>query len=145
MCHCINIMAKRNQKRWIKSTPRPSKPKVPEAEKQLISEKCEGLIETEFKPKYIQPPPDNDWNYIVDIFGKWYRNYFYFCSLYNCPSPRAIVPSFEARFTRLEYAGSDRFNISYMRHTEKWWEVHRGLTLEQALEEIKINLIFNPH
>ncbi len=139
-------MARKNKKMWVYSPPKPPKPKVPESEKQLISEKCNELIETELKPKHIKPAStDNDWNYLVDIFGKWYGNYFYFCSTYNCPSPRAISPSFETKFARLEYVGKDSFNIAYMRHTGKWWEIFQGLTLGQCLEEMKTNVILHPH
>jgi hypothetical protein len=140
-------MARKKQKRmWVYSPAKAPKPKVPESEKQLITQKCNELIETELKPKHIKPPPtDNEWNYLVDIFGKWYRNYFYFCSTYNCPSPNAIVPSFEDKFARLEYVGKDSFNIAYMRHTGKWWEIFQGLTLEQCLEEMKNNVILHPH
>lgn len=139
-------MAKKNQKMWVLVPPKPPQPKVPEEEKQLVWQKCNDLIESEFKPKYIEPPPtDNDWNYLVDIFGKWHRHYFYFCSTYNCPSPRAISPSFESKFARLEYVGKDSFNIAYMRHTQKWWEIERGLTLEQCLAEMRTNLVLQPH
>lgn len=139
-------MPRKNKKMWVYSPPKQPKPKVPETEKQLISDKCNELIETELKPKHIKPPPtDNEWNYLVDIFGKWYRNYFYFYSTCNCPSPRAIKPSFEDKFARLEYTGKDSFNIAYMRHTGKWWEIFQGLTLEQCLEEMKNNVILHPH
>jgi hypothetical protein len=44
----------------------------------------------------------------------------------------------------MEYAGSDRFNLAYMRHTEKWWEVAQGLTAEECLEMIREGGIFMP-
>lgn len=54
-------MASKAKKIWLPSTPKNSKPKVPEALKQLVTTKCNELIETEFKPKYIESPPtDND-------------------------------------------------------------------------------------
>ncbi|MGE5655193.1 MAG: hypothetical protein ACM37W_01005 [Actinomycetota bacterium] len=138
-------MAKKAKKLWLPSSPKQPKPKVPESQKQLVEEKCSELIETEFKPKYIEPPPtDHDFNYRVDIFGKWYRNYFYFCSTYNCPSPRAISPSFEYRFARLEYVGQDSFNVAYMRHTGQWWEILRGLSLEECLSEMRNNPLLQP-
>src|SRR5262249_24357303 len=40
--------------------------------------------------------------------------------------PTAIKPTFEAPFVRLEYVGNRRFNLAYMRHTDKWWEVYQG-------------------
>lgn len=138
-------MAKKAGKRWIRSPLKQPKPKVPESEKQLVEEKCNELIETEFKPKYIESPPTNsNLNYRVDIFCKWYRNYFYLCSTYNCPSPMAISPSFESRSARLEYVGPDCFNIAYMRHTGQWWEIKRGLSLEDCLLELRNNPLLHP-
>lgn len=138
-------MAKKAKKLWLASSPKQSKPTVPDSEKQLIEQKCNELIQTEFKPKYIESPPtDHDLNYRTDIFGKWYRNYFYFCSTYNCPSPRAISPSFESRSARLEYVGQDCFNVAYMRHTGQWWEILHGLSLEECLSEIRNNPLLHP-
>ena len=139
-------MARKNQYIWVKNTPKKSKPKVPETEKQIITQQFNQLIEIEFKPKYIKEnPPDNNFNYLVDIFSKWYRNYIYICGIYNCPDENAISPTFETKFTRLEYAQKDNFNLSYFRHTGKWWEVYQQLTLAEALKEIKNNLIFHPY
>ena len=138
-------MAKKAKKIWLPATPKKPKPKVPEQEKQLVTQKCDDLIEHEFKPKFIKPAPiDHDFNYLADIFSKWYRNYFYFCSIYNCPSPRAISPSFETRFVRLEYVGTDRFNVAYMRHTGQWWEILPNLTLEECLSEMRTNPLLQP-
>lgn len=72
---------------WVYSPAKPAKPKVPETQKQLITEQCNQLIETELKPKFITPPPQKTWHYIVDIFGKWYRNYYYFCCSYKLTDP----------------------------------------------------------
>lgn len=138
-------MAKKAKKGWILTAAKPPKPKVPESEKQLVEKKCNEIIETEFKSKYIESPPtDNDFNYRVDIFSKWYRNYFYFCSTFNCPSPMAISPSFEHRFARLEYVEPDCFNVAYMRHTGQWWEIFQNLTLEECLQEIRTNPLLQP-
>ena len=88
-------MAKR-KKHWVYSPPKPKKPKVPEHVKQMVTQQANDLIESVLKPKYIKPPPENpNWNYLTDIFSKWYRNYFYFCTTYASPSPRAISPTFE--------------------------------------------------
>ena len=50
------------------------------------------------KPKYVLPPPvEGQFNYIIDIGAKWYRNYFYFFSTYACPGPNALSPTFESK------------------------------------------------
>jgi hypothetical protein len=138
-------MARKNQKMWMKTPTKQAKPQVPALEKQLITEKCCQLIETEFKPKYIQPPSDKSGQYIDNIYGKWYRNFFYFCCTYKLTDPERISKSFEEKFARLEYIGKDKFNLAYMRHTEKWWEIEQGITLEKCLEEIKTNQILQPY
>src|SRR5438876_12254217 len=108
-------MAKR-QKYWVYSPCKPKPPPVPESLKSEVTTKANELIETVLKPRYIQPPPENpQFNYMVDIYGKWYRSAFYFCTTYCVPGPDAIVPSFEAKFARMQYAGNQRFQLSFMR------------------------------
>jgi len=83
------------RKTWAPVYPRRSKPQAPDTIKHILKEKADEIIENVLKPEYIKPPPtDNDLNYLVDIYSKWYRNYFYFCAKYNSPSPHAISPSF---------------------------------------------------
>lgn len=76
-------------------------------------------------------------NYIVDVYTKWYRSSFYFCATYACPGPQAISSSFETKFARMEYAGDGLFNLSYMRHTGKWFEIFKGLSIDECLETIR--------
>ncbi len=119
--------------------------KVPDATKAILSEKANTLIENVIKPDHIAPPPtDNDFNYLVDVYSKWYRNYFYFCSTYNCPHPNAIAPSFDIKWARMEYVGNDKFNVSYMRHTEKWAQVYQGISMRDALTSITEEPYFSP-
>ncbi|HCS91670.1 MAG TPA: hypothetical protein DIW77_16900 [Chromatiaceae bacterium] len=119
------------------ASPRRAKPQVPDSTKRILKEKADELIENVLKPEHIKPPPtDKDFNYLVDIYSKWYRNYFYFCAKYHCPSPHAIAPSFETKFARMEYMGNEKFNLAYMRHTEKWWEIYQELTMPECLKLI---------
>jgi len=53
------------------------------------------------------------------------------------PPPNAISPFVEDKFARLEYAGENRFNLSYLRHTGQWYELFREIPLEKCLKEIK--------
>jgi len=121
---------------WATSV-KQQKPKVPESIKQSLKEKAEQLIEGTLKPRYIQPPPtEHDFNYIADIYCKWYRNYFYFCATYNSPSPNAISPSFESKFARMEYVGDEKYNLSFMRHNGQWVELYYDLPINKSLELI---------
>ena len=60
----------------MSNPPKQTKPKVPELVKSALKEKSDEVIENTLKPKHIKTPPtDNDFNYLVDIYTKWYRNY----------------------------------------------------------------------
>jgi hypothetical protein len=99
------------KKIWVYSPKRQAKAKVSDSIKFQLKSEADILVENVLKPRFIAPPPkENDFNYLVDIFTKWYRNYFYFCSKYNCPGPNAISPSFESKFARLEYVGPNALN-----------------------------------
>jgi len=127
------------------SPPKPPSPKVPERLKAEVMEKSYQLVENELKPQNIHPPPKRaQFNYLVDIFTKWHQNFFYFCSTYRSPGPNALSPFFEARFARLRYVGGNRFNLAYMRHTGKWWEIERGISADKCLAKIKEGGLFSP-
>ncbi len=136
-------MARR--KMWVFSPQKRSKPKVPDIIKANVETKANEFIETVLKPNHIKPPSgDERFNYIIDIYSKWSRNYFYFCAKYACPGSNAISPFFEARFARLEYVGNERFNLSYMRHTGQWWEIYTELSLVNCLDAIRDEPHFLP-
>jgi hypothetical protein len=138
-------MAKKQPKLWIYSPPKPAKPTAPETLKAEVEAKAGELIDTVLKPEHVKPlPRDERFNYIIDIGAKWYRGYFYFFSTYACPGPNALSPTFESKFSRMEYVGDSRFNLSYMRHTGRWWEVFQGLTLDECLKTIREEGIFHP-
>jgi len=118
---------------------------VPDDVKSKVSERAQALIE-EWKPTSIKVPPKKGYqfNYIVNLYTKWRGNYFYFCATYACPGPRALSPSFEACFTRVQYIGNHRFNLAYMRHTGKWWETQRYMTLAECFKTIRDNCPYHP-
>jgi hypothetical protein len=133
------------KKQWVYSPPKPKKPKVPEHVKQEVTQRATELIESILKPQYIKAPPENpEFNYLIDIFSKWYRNYFYFCGTYASPSPHAMSPTFETRFARMEYGANGRYTLSYFRHTGQWWELYSDLTLEGSFQHICDMAHFHP-
>ncbi len=44
----------------------------------------------------------------------------------------------------MEYVGDGKFNLAYLRHTGKCWEVYRGLTADDRLKTIRDGAIFQP-
>ena len=135
----------KTQKRWVYSPRRSSKPQVTAAVKRDLETKANALIESVLKPIHIKPPrKDQRFNYIVDIYAKWRGSTFYFYSKYAVPGANAISPFFEDKFARMEYVGSDHFNLSYMRYTGKWLEVYTGLSVDECLAAIKDDPLFQP-
>jgi hypothetical protein len=133
------------QKGWMKAPAKPTKSKFPDELKLQVQKTADLFVESYLKPTFILPPPeDMQWNYIVDIYTKWHQRFFYFCAKYRCPAPSCISEFFEVKFTRLEYVGNRRFNISYMRHTGQWWEILEGLSLEECIEEIRQQELLHP-
>lgn len=134
-------MAKQ-RKTWVYSPPKPT---VPDDLTASVKAKAEALVEEFLKPEFIKPPPKNwRWNYIIDIHSKWHSSFFYFISTYRSRGPTSITPTFESPFARLEYVGNRRFNLAYMRHTGKWWEVYQNLTLGKCLKTIREDPTFQP-
>ena len=138
-------MAKKTAKQWMYSPKSTTKPKVPEAVKLTVQRRSDDLVVNEFRPRFIQPPPDApQFNYIVDLYNHWRGSFFYFCAKYRCPSPHCISEYFEVRDSRLEYQANGNFTMSYMRHTGKWQEVFMDLSLDECLEQIEANPLFQP-
>ena len=131
------------KKQWVWAKAKPSK--VPDAPKRGLSIKANNLIEEYIRPKHVKPPPRNPrFNYIEDVFTKWRGRYFYFTAKYASPAPDCISPFIEVGFARLELIGDNRFDLAYFRHTGKWWPVFSGLTVDEALDLVISEGLFNP-
>lgn len=138
-------MAMRKLMTWMGKPARPKKSAIPDAYKAHVAIKVEKFVETVLRPKFILPPPKKPrFNYIIDVAAKWHSSSLYFVSTYACPGPTAISPTFEAKFARMEFVGSSKFNLSFMRHTGKWVVLHRFLSLDECLETIENDYWFQP-
>lgn len=106
--------------------------------KAHVIARANELLTGVLRPKYVLPPPENpQFNYIVDLYGKWYQRYFYFCATYQVASAEADTPTFEAKFARLEYAGAEYFHLAFPRHTGQWIELYSDLPLDECLAAIQ--------
>ena len=133
------------QRRWVYSPQKQSASQVPASIKAEVQRKAEQLIEATLKPQHLKPPPiDTHFNYLVDIYTKWYRHYFYFCAKYCSPGSNAIAPYFETKFARLEYTGNNHFALSFRRYTEEWIEIYPNLSVDQCLNAVRDDPLFQP-
>ena len=132
-----------SRKKWTWAPAKPSA--VPQAIKADVEAKARHFIDSHLTPTYIKTPPKNlEFNYLVEISARWHGRFFHFVSKYARPRPNAISPFFESGFARLEYQSNGQFNLAYMRHTGKWWEVYTNLTMEQVVNVIAEEPLFQP-
>lgn len=116
-----------------------------ESEKQAITRACEAFIKDVLKPRFLPEIRPTQFNYPVDIFGKWRGGKYRFIQRFRSDRPEnAADPEFEAPFARLEYVSRDRFDLSYFRHTGRWWTVYRRVSLAEALSLLETEGVFHP-
>jgi len=133
------------RKAWMVSPGKKPKSSLPDSIKNELEAKATDLIVNVLKPKHVQPPPQEEqFNYIIDIGTKWYRNYFYFFSIYACPGPNALAPTFESKFARMEYIGAAKFALYFIRHTGEWVGIYDALSVEENMKALQDDDWFMP-
>ena len=134
---------KSNKKYWVRSNIQTIKAKPSESEKREIADSFVLLFES-FKKQYISKTPNKEYNYTVDIYSKWYQNYFYLCEKIEPGRLNNLIEGVEKKFVRLTYTGKNKFDLSYFRHTGQWELVTQDLTLDECKEMILSVPVFHP-
>jgi hypothetical protein len=114
------------------------------AEKAAIAAACERFIAEVLKPRFLPEIRPTEFNYPVDIYGKWHGNKYRFIERFRSDRPDAVEPEFDAPFARLEYVGRDCFDLSYHRHTGEWLCLFQRISLAEALRLIEEHVHFHP-
>ncbi len=113
--------------------------------KAEVESTAKALIDKVLKPKHVQPPTaETQFNYVTDIQAKWFRNCFYFVSIYACPGPNALSPTFESKFARMEPLGDGAFALSFIRHNGEWVELYDAILLDDCMRAIRDDPWFVP-
>jgi len=140
----IRDVAQKKHKVWLaRRTTRPARPD--EAEKQAIIAACETFICDVLKPRFLPEIRPTEWNFVVDIHGAWAGGRYRFMQRYRSGMEHNCGEEFDAPFARIDRVGRDRFEIYWMRHTGKWWRLHIGVTLAEALRTLETDGILHPH
>ena len=109
---------------------------------------CERFIAEVLKPKCLPAIVPTEFNYPVDIFGKWRGNKYSFITRYRSGHPDDAGEEFDQGFTRLDHLEecltATQFDVMWHRHTGQWWRLHSSVTLEDALRLIETNGILHP-
>ena len=115
-----------------------------EAEKANVTAACEQLIGEFLKPRFLPVIRPTEFNYPVDILGKWHGTKYRFIQRYRSGFPDNLGEEFDAPFARLDWISRGHFDIQWHRHTGEWFRLHRGMTLDKAIETIKSDGILHP-
>lgn len=102
----------------------------------MITAACEAHLAKVIAPRFLAKIIETQFNYPIDFSGKWHGKNYRFLTRYRSRFLASNGEEFDAPFARLEWTSHNRFDLSYYRHTEEWWPLDRGLTLEKALAEI---------
>ncbi len=111
------------------------------AEKPAVTAACEQLIDGFLKPRLLPTIRPTQFNYPVDILGKWHGTKYRFIQRYRSGFPEESGKS----LTRLDWISRDRFELRWHRHTGEWFCLHRGLTLAEAIDTLRSEGLFHPH
>lgn len=110
----------------------------------MIVTACETFITDVLKPRFLPEIRPTEWNYVIDIHGAWAAGRYRFLQRYRSGMAHNRGEEFDAPFARIDRVGPDRFDIYWMRHTEKWWRLHAAVTFREALHILETDGLLHP-
>jgi hypothetical protein len=113
-------------------------------EKSHVTVACQRFIDEILKPRFLPAIHPTEFNYCVDIEGKWHGPRYRFIQRYRSGFTHNLGEEFDSPFVRLDWTSRDRFDIQWHRHTGTWFRLHRGKTLAQALKIIETDGVLHP-
>ncbi len=123
---------------WVKMTPAEVHAFSVE-NRQAIKEKVDKIIERHMKPVTLhQRGRRVAFGDVQDIYTKWHGH-----SLVIIAKRRGgrvmnrYAEDFETKSGRLTLVGADLFDVSYFRHTDRWWTIQYDCTLKTALKYLQ--------
>jgi hypothetical protein len=117
-------------------------------DKATIAARCERFIAEVLKPRFLPEVRPTEFNYPIDIRGRWRGSNYSFITRYRSGFPDNLGEEFDAPFTRLDHACGHirdiRLNIMWRRHTGQWWQLYSAVSLEEALRLIETDECLRP-
>lgn len=117
-------------------------------EKAAIAAACERLIAGTLKPRFLPEIHPTEFNYPIDILGKWRASKYSFIARYRSGFPDNAGEEFELAFARIDHVEEsiveNRFDVMWHRHTGQWWRLHSSVTLDEALRLIETEPLLRP-
>ena len=116
-------------------------------EKSAIGAACDRFIDDVLKPIFLPEIKPTQFNYPIDILGKWRGGNYSFIVRFRSGFPENEGEEFDSGFARLDYApegAETRFDVMWRRHRGQWWPLYSSLTLEEALVAIGTDGVLRP-
>jgi hypothetical protein len=118
-------------------------------DKAAVGARCERFIAEVLKPRFLPEVRPAQFNYPVDIVGKWRGSKYSFITRYRSGFPDNLGEEFDAPFTRLdhgyEHTAEVRFDIMWRLHTGQWWRLYPAVKLEEALRLMETDMCLQPN
>ncbi|PWC53333.1 hypothetical protein [Azospirillum sp. TSO22-1] len=115
-----------------------------DSEKATIIADCQSFVDEVLKPRLLPSIRPTEFNYPIDILGKWHGNRYRFLQRYRSGFPDNFGEEFDSPFARLDWIGRDRFDIQWFRHTRTWHRLYRDVSLAEALKILETDGILHP-
>jgi hypothetical protein len=125
-----------NRGGWVRLTPEELKWFSAEG-KQSIKEKVDKIVERHMKPEIIQNRGGGQGRFgdVQDLYTKWHGdNLILVAKRRGGRIYGRHAADFETKSGRLTLVGADLFDVSYFRHTDRWWTINRDCALKEALK-----------
>ncbi len=119
-------------------------PTLPAADKAAITAACQTFIDSVLKPRFLPVVTPTQFNYPIEIRGKWHGSKYRFLQRYRFGFADNLGEEFDAPIARIDGIGRDRFDVQWYRHTGQWFGVHQGLSLEAILNAIETAAFLHP-
>src|ERR1700693_5041614 len=82
-----------------------------EAERARVTAACERFIDEFLKPRFLPSIRPTEFNYPVDILGKWHGAKYRFIQRYRSGFPENLGEEFDAPFARLGWVSRGRLAL----------------------------------
>jgi hypothetical protein len=117
-------------------------------EKAAIATACERFIGTTLKPRFLPEVRPTEFNYPIDILGKWRGNKYSFITRYRSGITDNLGEEFDSAFTRFDYVegcfAEAQFDLMWHRSNGQWWRLYSSVTLEKALQLLETEPLLQP-
>lgn len=122
--------------------------KLDPSEKRGIAAICERFIAETLKPRCLPTIRPTEFNYPVDIHGKWRGSKYSFITRYRSGWSDNAGEEFDAAFARLDHVeeviAEHRFDVMWHRHTGAWHRLYEAVPLEEALRLVETDRLLHP-